>query len=187
MMNFLIAPLLGLGLVVPATMPGPMAERGSTYTVRPASESILAPAQRARVPDVAFADSSGVPVMLSKWRGRVAVVTLWATTCAPCVKQMAALNALQEQLGPLGLEVLALAQDPGGPSVARSFYSQQKLEHLKVYHDRGNAAGRVLGARGMPTTIVVDQRGREAVRLEGPVDWADPEVIAVLRSVLAGG
>lgn len=159
----------------------------ASYTVPAAAGSPLAPAQRPRLASVAFTDIAGAPQTLASRQGRVVVVAVWATTCLPCIKQMAALDRLQDKLGAQGLEVVALAQDKGGPAAVKAFLQQQGLPHLKIYVDAGGQAARALGARGMPTSIVADVRGREAFRAEGVVNWDDARVTELLRTLLGGG
>src|SRR5947209_3923640 len=55
--------------------------------------------KRPAVPDLKFTDSGNHAKSLSDWRGRVVLVNLWATWCAPCRKEMPSLAALQRQLG----------------------------------------------------------------------------------------
>ena len=51
---------------------------------------------------------------LSQWRGRVVLLNLWATWCAPCRKEMPTLAALEKKLGSKDFEVVAISVDPGG-------------------------------------------------------------------------
>ncbi len=180
-------PLVGvaLSLSLSAAMPLPPAESGPTYTVPAASESVLAPGQRPRLPNVAFTDGRGAPQVLASRRGKPVLLVVWATTCAPCVKQMPALDALQGQLGPQGLEVIAMSQDPGGPAAVKRFLQQQGLANLKVYNDMGGQAARMLGVRAMPTAILIDAEGRQATRIEGAAAWNDPRMVQAIRTMLA--
>ena len=51
------------------------------------------------LPDIAFVDGAGKPVRLADWRGKVVLLNLWATWCAPCREEMPALDKLQAELG----------------------------------------------------------------------------------------
>jgi hypothetical protein len=37
----------------------------------------------------------------------------------------------------------------------------------------------------MPTTLILDRKGREIARLVGPADWASPEALAVIEAAIA--
>lgn len=186
-MKRLLAPLAGLGLVwmLTAAVPPPLAGGGSTYTV-PAQSGSAEAARRPRVAEITFTDAGGAPQTLSSRRGRTVLVTLWATSCAPCIKQMGELDRLQERLGRQGFEVLALAQGRDGAAGIRRFYEQQGIRNLKIHLDPDGQAARALGARGIPTSVLVDARGRVAATVEGAAAWNSPEMVAALRQVMAG-
>ncbi len=69
-------------------------------------------------------------------------------------------------------------------SRSRTFYAEVGIRHLAIYRDPKAAAGRALGALGLPTTVVIDQGGREVGRLLGPAEWDSAEALALLRSLM---
>jgi thiol-disulfide isomerase/thioredoxin len=99
------------------------------------------------------------------------LLNLWATWCAPCRKEMPALDRLQKALGSDGFEVVALNLDRGGVETAKKFLDQIKIEALKLYADPSTRASTELNAVGMPTTILIDRDGRELGRIVGPAEW----------------
>lgn len=181
---FALALAAGLALLLSAAVPSPRAAGGPTYTVPVQSGSVLAPGGGGRAPNVAFLDAKGAPQTLSSWRGRAVLVVLWSRACAPCLKQLEDIDRLQGRLGPQGFEVLALAQGRESGDALRRFYQQQGLSNLKVYLDPEARAARALGARGIPTGLLIDPAGRVAGVVEGPADWADPGMIAAIRKVM---
>src|SRR5919108_1701541 len=66
------------------------------------------------LPDVLFLDGAGVARSVNDWRGKVVLLNLWATWCAPCRKEMPALDRLQAALGSDKFEVVALSVDRTG-------------------------------------------------------------------------
>lgn len=137
------------------------------------------------VPDISFEDAEGKTHTLGEFQGHGMVVNLWATWCAPCVAEMAALAALSRTLAPDDIAVLPLSSDRGGADAVRRFYAAHEIAALPVLIDPQSEAARALGARGIPTTIIVDKQGRERARLEGAADWASAEAAAKVRA-LAG-
>jgi len=139
------------------------------------------------VPDIRFVDGKGAPRMLSEFRGKVVLLNVWATWCAPCRKEMPALDRLQQQLGGPGFEVVALSIDIGGATAVRRFYEEIGIRSLAVYVDSSMEASGKLRALGIPTTLLLDREGRERWRKTGPAEWDSPEIIESLRAKLRGG
>ena len=112
------------------------------------------------VPDVAFADEAGAPVALAGFRGRGVVLNFWATWCPPCVKEMPSLDRARAALGGKGIDVLAVSNDRGGAEIVRAFYRETGVAHLPVLTDSAMKAARRFGVQGLPTTGLIDARGR---------------------------
>lgn len=116
--------------------------------------------------------------------GRPAVVNLWATWCAPCVKELPALAGLQKLLGDKAT-VATLSVDRGGAYAVGAFFAKTGIEGLMTLLDPRAESLQVLKARGLPTTILVDAQGREVARYEGPAEWDSPEVAAQVKELLS--
>ena len=134
------------------------------------------------VPDLAFKDAEGHAIHLSDWRGRVALVNLWATWCAPCKTEMPSLDRLQAKLAGRDMVVLAISTDRGGPEAPAEFFARQGITHLKLYNDDTGEAAIRMKAAGLPLTVVVNENGQEIARLVGPANWDSPEIMAQLEA-----
>jgi thiol-disulfide isomerase/thioredoxin len=135
------------------------------------------------LPAFAFTDAHGREHGVADFRGQVLVINLWATWCPPCVAEMPTLDRLQAMLAGIGVRVLALSQDRGGAPVVTRFYEQTGVRHLGIWLDPRGGAARTLGARGLPTTLVVTRDGREAMRLVGEAEWDAPEMVRLIRAI----
>lgn len=132
-----------------------------------------------------FKDTDGTEKTLADFKGKTLVVNFWATWCAPCVKEMPTLDALQTKLGGSGVQVLAISQDRDAEKVAKPFFDKNGWKNVTLFTD---AKGRFYAdakLRGLPTTLIVDKQGREVARIEGETDWASPEIDAALKKVAA--
>ena len=136
------------------------------------------------VPEFRFTLADGTPRTLADYAGRGVVLNLWATWCVPCVVEMPALAALARLLRDERVSVLPLASDRGGAPAVEKFYREKKIEGLATLLDPRGEAARALGARGIPTTLLIDSAGRERGRLEGAADWANAESIATVRKLV---
>ena len=139
------------------------------------------------LPEVAFQDGEGKPRTLAAFEGKVVLLNLWATWCAPCRHEMPTLSRLQERLGGPEFEVVALSVDRAGAKVVREFYNALGVENLALYVDPSMQATRTLSAIGLPTTLLLDRPGREMGRLVGPAEWDSPEAMALIEHALKGG
>jgi thiol-disulfide isomerase/thioredoxin len=137
------------------------------------------------LPDVTFVDGSGSARTLADWKGRVVLLNLWATWCAPCRKEMPALERLQKELGSDSFEVVALSIDRGGADAAKKFLDQIKVEKLGLYVDQTARASSALKAVGMPTTLLIDRQGRELGRLVGPAEWDSADAVRLVKAALS--
>lgn len=151
----------------------------------PAAAFNFASTDAGPVPEVTFMDRDGNERSLQDFQGRVVVLNLWATWCAPCRKEMPSLDRLQAKLGGDDLEVIALAVDRGDISKIESFYEELGVSNLAVYHDPTAKAGRILRAPGLPTTLVIDRQGNEIGRVLGDAEWDGDNAIALLSAAIA--
>ena len=140
------------------------------------------------LPPLAFVDGDGKAVDLAQRRGKVVLLNIWATWCAPCRREMPSLDRLQASLGGDGFEVVALSidQGAGGLAAVKAFYAELGLRHLRVYHDAAGQSGFELGVAGVPATFLVDREGREIGRLVGPAEWDGAEAVSLIRRHLGG-
>ncbi len=121
---------------------------------------------------------------IADFAGTGLVINLWATWCVPCVAELPALAALAARVQPAGILVIPASSDRGGAPVVVTYYRKHGIEGLPVWLDPKGAAARAWGARGIPTTLIVDRQGRERGRLEGAVDWASEAAVAAVRRLV---
>ena len=163
-----------------------MAAEHQTAAPTPALGAFVKPAAPQAVPDLSFTSADGKPHRLSEWRGKVVLLNLWATWCAPCKVEMPSLDRLQAKLGGDAFAVLALSVDRTGIGKPAEFFSGNNISHLAVYNDSESEATAALRASGLPVSVVLDSQGREAGRLTGPADWDSPATIAKLEEFIKG-
>ena len=137
-----------------------------------------------RLAPAALVDADGRAHGLEDFAGTGLVLNLWASWCVPCVAELPALAVLAARVGAAGILVLPLSSDRGGAPIVEQYYRRHGIEGLPVWLDPKGAAARAWGARGIPTTLVVDRQGCERGRMEGAVDWASDAVVAEVRRLV---
>jgi thiol-disulfide isomerase/thioredoxin len=136
------------------------------------------------LPAVRFADAEGREQSLSDFRGRVVLLDIWATWCAPCRKEMPALDRLEGKLGGADFVVLPVSIDRGGMAAVRPFYRSLRIGNLGAYVDPLGRGTSGLDAPGLPATFLIDREGRLAARKLGGARWDDRRMIALIRNYL---
>ncbi len=140
--------------------------------------------QRPLAPEFEFSDEQGLPLTLHDYQGKILLVNFWATWCAPCVYELPALDRLQEKLGGDDFEVLAISIDLQGMERVQPYLKNLGIHTLQPLADPSNSLARAAGAISLPTTLLLDRRGRELGRITGPAEWDDPEALAFMRHVV---
>lgn len=135
--------------------------------------------------DLSFQDGAGKALKLSDWKGRVVLLNLWATWCAPCRKEMPDLSQLEKALGSDQFEVVAVSVDRKGAEASAAFLKETGVDNLKLYVEPSTRIVTDLQSAGLPATLLIDRQGRELGRILGPADWASPEAQALIKAALA--
>ncbi|MFL6754264.1 MAG: TlpA family protein disulfide reductase [Sphingomicrobium sp.] len=129
-------------------------------------------------PDATFNDPDGKPVKLAAFKGKPLLVNLWATWCAPCVKELPTLDKLAKASG---VQVLAVSQDSGPHPSVVAFLQSHQISTLEPYQDANMSLSGALGPDTvLPTTILFGPDGREVWRYIGDLDWTSPEAAKLL-------
>ena len=134
-------------------------------------------------PEISVTDMAGGAIALADFKGKFVILNLWATWCAPCLKEMPSLVALQAKLAPT-LTVLAVSEDRGGANVVQPFVAEHGLDKLKIYLDPKSTATHAFAVRGLPTSLAIDGDGRVLGRVEGGADWDSDAMRAVLARLM---
>jgi len=130
-------------------------------------------------------DGQGKAHKLGEWKGKVLLVNFWATWCFPCRKEMPEIGKLQKAFDKKDFEVIAVSEDRKGYKWAKEGLFVLDGDNLTLMMDPGSKALRAIGERGLPTTILIDKKGREFARLIGPAAWASEEARAIIKAAIA--
>jgi len=116
------------------------------------------------------------------WAGKPTLVNLWATWCAPCLKEMPELQAYANEQGSNGTQVVGIALDDA--AAVQAFLDQYAITYPNLIDAPGRAdAGVRLGNPSgvLPYSVLVSSDGRVLKTKIGPFedkqdisDWAQP-------------
>jgi thiol-disulfide isomerase/thioredoxin len=129
-------------------------------------------------PAAEFNDPAGKPVTIAAFKGKPLLVNLWATWCAPCVKELPTLDKLAAGGA---IKVVAVSQDSGPHPSVVAFLKSHRIGTLEPYQDSNMGLSGALGPDTvLPTSILFDANGREVWRYVGDLDWTSPEAAKLL-------
>jgi thiol-disulfide isomerase/thioredoxin len=182
-----LALLVGAGMTAPFTAAPPALSSATSQSVE------LKPL--AEAPPLKLERIDGRTVDLRSLRGKVVLLSFWATWRPPCRRELPLLERLQQFVDPRDVEVVAVSVDREGKSAVSAFLEHVGVKRLQPFLD---PSGRV-GVRtaengaspfvlyGMPINYVIDREGRPVSYITGEVDWTSDEGLAFLRYYIAHG
>lgn len=139
--------------------PAPKAESGN-------GEARESP-ETTETPSLVVETLDGQSYDLAARRGRWVVVNFWATWCAPCLKEMpelSALDAMREHI-----EVIGLAYEEIEPEAMRAFLQERPVVYPVAILDVYDPPADFATPRGLPLTYLIAPDGKLAKQFLGPV------------------
>lgn len=130
---------------------------------------------RKAAPDLALPDLRGGPqIRLAAFEGKPVLLNFWASWCGPCVEETPALARFARANPDISVVGVAYMDRPED---SRDFLEGKGAEYPQMVDRRGRELGR-FGGVGLPTTILIDAKGRVISTVAGGVDDDDLEGIA---------
>jgi peroxiredoxin len=127
----------------------------------------------------------GDDVSLADYRGKVVLLNVWATWCDPCVRELPELARMHEQLEDKGFTVIGLNTDVRNKlGAVRTMVVHHKLP-FPVWVDFESKSQVAFKLRGYPTSFLIDRQGNVRWKREGEITKNDPELGAMLETLLA--
>ena len=158
-----------IAVVAIATLAGctPSTERGSVRVGAPA-------------PPYRAASLAGDSVSLDSLRGRVVMLNVWATWCTPCRDEIPVLQALHEQYGRDGLEIVGISINARGEQGRIGQYARSIGMTYGIWHDPDDRISNLYRAIGVPASYLIDRDGILRWRRIGPIAAGDTALLRVL-------
>ena len=143
-------------------------------------------------PDFAMTALDGSTETVEQYRGKVVLLNVWATWCAPCLEEMPSMQRLYEALEGTDFEILAVSIDarfgetdaagrPGGDLAA--FAADLGLT-FPILHNPAGDIQRVYQTVGVPESFVIDKQGMIVRKVAGATAWDAPVNQELIRRLL---
>ena len=140
---------------------------------------------RPQAPEFSLNQLNGESFNLSSTKGKVVVVSFWATWCKPCLQELSFLKELHKEHGE-DLVVLAIAtDDPNTISKVRMTVKQKRLTMPVLLDPQGSVMALLNPRGGLPFSVYVDAQGRVAATHDGFANGDQHEIAKVVKTLLA--
>ncbi|MGP1722571.1 TlpA family protein disulfide reductase [Shewanella frigidimarina] len=130
---------------------------------------------------VDFTDLVGQSVNFEQYKGKVVVVNLWATWCPPCVRELPALNRLNQTLNAEHFALLPISIDAEAVVIVQPFLESLGLGEFNSYFDPQQQLRDVFPLDTIPATFILNEQGELVAYVRSYVDWDDTSVATFLE------
>lgn len=151
----------------------PVGEQG--FVAGDGSLVVLPEADRQPAPEVAGPTLDGGELSLAQFKGRVVVLNVWASWCAPCRKESPDLQQVWEETRDEGSQFLGI-DTRDSDAAANAFVANYGLTYPHLIDTDGRKQlgfSDTLPPQSIPSTLVIDRSGRVAARALGVVTAAN--------------
>lgn len=130
--------------------------------------SVGASAWAAEAPGFTLRDIDNQEVTLDQYRGKVVVLSFWATWCGPCKVEMPHLDKMNKELGEQGLVVLSISSDDARTAAQVKPYIKKNGYAFTVLLDKDSSVTKQYNPQAtLPYTVVIDRQGNIAKQHSG--------------------
>ena len=150
----------------------------STY----ANDQILTPVSpRTMAPAFSLFDIDGKKHHLKNYRGKVVIINFWATWCPPCRLEIPSMQRAWKKLKNKNVAMLAINIGENDDTIF-TFSAEYEMD-FPILMDKDSRVIRSWPVSALPTTYVVDRKGRLAYRAIGDRQWDNKELIKLILNL----
>jgi peroxiredoxin len=136
-----------------------------------------------KVPDFSLKDLNGKRVGIKQFKGKIVLLNFWAIWCAPCKDEMPGLEVLHRQFRDKNFVLLTISVDYGSVKSVQEFINKHQYT-FSVLLDPKCEVLDLFKVKGIPTTFLVDKKGKMIGKAIGPRDWKSQEVVSLLNLLI---
>ena len=123
-------------------------------------------------------------VKLSDYRGKVVLLNFWATWCPPCIREMPSMERLHQQVDADDFKVIAVNQMEDADEVF-AFTGQLEIDPtFEILFDTTSSVSQDYAVRGLPTTYLIDKKGKIRYRAVGGREFDHAEVVKLIENLV---
>ncbi|MEE9614263.1 MAG: TlpA disulfide reductase family protein [Thermodesulfobacteriota bacterium] len=166
------------GAAAGAAAPAATEDTGSEF-------GVITPKVRVEAPAFTLTDVEGEERSLEEFRGKLVLLNFWGTWCAPCRREMPALEKLWKEFGESGLVVVGVAGDRGrkGMQKVKEFRDTHSLTFPLLLDSEGDAR-KDYEIMALPTSYLIGRDGKFLGKILGEKEWDGEEAKELIIELL---
>ena len=153
-----------------------------------AAAALFAADPAREAPELSLTDTTGKPLRLSQFRGKVVALEFMLTTCPHCQNTAKLMSRLQREFGLRGFQAISLPFNDDAAVAAPRFVSEHQVTHpvAAVQRDRVYEFAQLSAVvrHSVPILVFVDRRGRVRAQYEGDASFFQNEEASFRAKIL---
>ena len=146
------------------------------------SENIVIYEKPKIIKELKFKDFNLQDVDLTNKKGNIMIVNFWASWCLPCKREMPSLEKLAQKYPEI--KIYAINMEKPNKLRTSDFFKSVGITSLDIYFDPDFKLVKQFKMRGLPTSILIDKKGREFGRVVGEVDFDSKNFIELIKKYI---
>ncbi len=160
---------------------------GNTQFVSGTGElTVVDKGDRLAAPDISGETTHGKQLALADYRGKVVVLNVWGSWCAPCRAEAPNLRKVSEDTADQGVQFIGINTRDLDVANARAFDRTFRIKYPSLYDPDGKLILKFpknsLSPQAIPSTLILDREGKIAVRALKPL--SEKELRKALNPVI---
>jgi thiol-disulfide isomerase/thioredoxin len=134
-----------------------------------------------QIPDISFLNlENSQSERLQDFRGSVVLLNFWASWCPPCRAEMPSMEKLHSELKGSDFVMISVNVQEE-VTLINAFLREYELD-FPIYMDPDGSAAREIGVAGLPTSILIDRKGRAVAVVTGTLEWDSEAMLGIMKN-----
>lgn len=137
------------------------------------------------MPDVSVISENNTDTPILNTNADLTIMIFWAQTCAPCLREMKALEKFYRTAAKDNIKVMLIspASEWKSNTQQRKFLAKYGAPTIPFYNDVDNTLSLKLGIGSTPYTVIMNKYGKKVATIQGEVDWSSEKLYKMIKKL----
>lgn len=138
------------------------------------------------MPDVSVISENDIDTPILNTNADLTVMIFWAQSCAPCLREMKALEKFYPTAAKDNINVMLIspASEWKSNTEQRAFLTKYGAPTIPFYNDVDNALSLKLGIGSTPYTVIMDRYGKKVATIQGEANWSSEKLYKMIKKLV---